>query len=96
MGQLIHLRHFSSEEMADIAERLEAKARAGRVAHLRPTTAFLASQGVRRLVAAPTHAAFQSAFCRKHREGKCSGNDPLTCFQCLGLANAAMAMLRGE
>jgi hypothetical protein len=82
MSNVVPIKYLSREEMIAVADRLEARARQGRVSQLRPETAHLAQRAIRVLANAPTHDDFLREICRNFREGKCAGGAASGCLSC--------------
>lgn len=74
----------------DLAERLEIVARAQRNALLSPETAAVVVAALRAFAVHPDREQVIKAVCRY--QGRCESG----CFSCMGIANAIMAMYRGE
>lgn len=74
----------------DLAERLEIVAQARRNAVLSPETTTLVVAALRAFSMHPDREQVMKAVCRDR--GRCETG----CFSCMGVANAIMAMYRGE
>ena len=96
MSNVVPIKYLSREEMIAVADRLEARARQNRISQLRPETAYVAQRAIRMLAAAPTHADFMRALCRRFREGQCTNIAATGCLTCNGMASAAFNLAMGD
>jgi len=82
---------YSIDEMNELADRMEARAKAGKVVHLTPDSAKVAALGLRALAAYPMRSQLVSIICGLDR---CK--DRRSCYECFGKANAIMHLYEGR
>ena len=76
--------------LPDLADRLEATARAGREARITPQTTLVIVAALRAFASEPSREAIVAALC--HVGGGCVA----PCMTCVGRANLVMRLYRGD
>ena len=84
------IRFFPQDEIASIADRMEKRAAAGKLAQLTPETALLVVRALRQLNATPRRDHLVREICGV-KDG-CEDH----CLGCIGKANAIMGIYEGR